>query len=164
MSRRISRSITINATPAISNLSPLDVNISKPSDPLIGNDDAGTGDENNTPGSSATIQSSDRPQRGFDRRGGDVGDTYDNDTSFEEFARLEINGNWYLISDPENWGVHFKFIKTATTEAMIGRDVNGDGDQFDDITEAMVGFDGNGDGDTSDVLSFWDDNGSTSSN
>lgn len=47
---------------------------------------------------------------------------------------------------------------------MIGRDVNGDGDQFDDITEAMVGFDGNGDGDTSDVLSFWDDNGSTSSN
>jgi hypothetical protein len=47
---------------------------------------------------------------------------------------------------------------------MVGRDINGDGDQLDDITEAMVGFDGNGDGDTSDVLSFWYDNGSTSSN
>jgi hypothetical protein len=164
MSRRISRTISINAMPAIPNPSPLDVNIPKPSDPLIGNDDAGTGDENNTPGSPATIQSSDRPQRGFGRKGGDIGDTYDNDTSFEEFARLQINGNWYLISDPENWGVHFKFIKTATTEAMVGRDINGDGDQLDDITEAMVGFDGNGDGDTSDVLSFWYDNGSTSSN
>ncbi len=163
MSRRISRSINVNATPAMT-LSALDVTINKPSDPLIGNDDAGTGDENNTPTSSGNIQSGDRPQRGFDRRGGDVGDTYDNDTSFEEFARLEINGKWYLISDPENWGVHFKFIKKATTESMLGRDVNGDGDQFDDITEAMVGFDGNGDGDTSDVLSFWGDNGSTSSN
>ena len=164
MSRRISRVISINATPALPNPSPLDVNISKPSDPLIGNDDAGTGDENNTPSSSGTIQSSDKPQRGFDRRGGDVGDTYDNNTSFEEFARLEINGQWYLISDPENWGVHFKFIKTATVEAMVGRDMNGDGDQFDDITEAMLGYDANGDGDTSDVLSFWNDNGSTSSN
>lgn len=163
MSRRISRVININATPAMT-LSLLDRNINKPSDPLIGNDDAGTGDENNTPSSSGNIQSGDDPTRGFDRRGGDVGDTYDNDTSFEEFARLEINGKWYLISDPENWGVHFKFVKTATTEAMLGRDVNGDGDQFDDITEAMVGFDGNGDGDTNDVLSFWGNNGSTSSN
>ena len=164
MSRRINRTIAINANPAL-NLSVLDINIAFPGDKRIGNDDAGTRDENNDPyGNGGVIRSSDRPTRSFHLQGGGAGSTYDNDTSFEEFARLEIDGTWYLISDPEPWFVHFIFNKENVSEASWGMDTNGDGDQLDQVNEANIGQDLNGDGDQTDVVTRWQDNNTTSAN
>lgn len=164
MSRRIKRTIVISANPAL-NVSALDKNIALPGDKKIGNDDAGTGDENNDPyGNGGVIRSGDRPTRGFGLQGGGAGSTYDNDTSFEEFARLEIDGSWYLISDPEPWFVHFKFNKENVSEASWGLDTNGDGDQLDQVNEANIGQDLNGDGDQTDIVTRWKDNNTTSAN
>lgn len=162
MSRRIQITDTSNANPPL-NIA-VDTNSSFPNDPLIGNDDAGTGDENNTPNSSGVISSVDVPTRTLTFAGGDVGQNYNVDLQFQEFARVEINGQWYLLSDAEDWRVTFKATKEAVTESLWNIDANRDGDLADDISEAQAGLDGNGDGDRADTLSYWSNNGTTSSN
>jgi len=164
MSRRISRNINIQSTPALI-LPNLDKNIIFPGDKVVGNDDAGTGDEDNDPYSrSGTILSADRPTRSFMLQGGSAGDTYQNNTSFEEFARLEINGKWFLISDPEPWFVNFNFIKLNISETDWSIDVNGDGDTNDIVLEVDIGRDTNGDGDSNDSVSRWHNNNSNAKN
>jgi hypothetical protein len=163
VSRRIARVMTVTAANPALTLSALDVNINFPSDPVVGNDDAGPGDENNDPYSGA-MTSVDAPSRSFRLQGGNVGQTYRNQTSFQEFVRLELGGAWVVISDADPWSVDFRFIKRAVTETLWGGDFNGDGDTNDDITEAMLGVDTNGDGDTGDVVGYWDDNSSVAAN
>lgn len=163
VSRRIARTMTVTAANPALTLSALDVNISFPSDAAVGNDDAGTSDENNNPYSGA-MTSVDAPARTFRLQGGNVGQTYRNQTSFQEFVRLELGGAWVVISDADAWSVDFRFIKRAVTETLWGADFNGDGDTNDDITEAMLGVDTNGDGDTGDVVGYWDDNSSVAAN
>jgi hypothetical protein len=167
MSRRISRTITVNADPMLA-VPANDINISFPSNPLVGNDDSFPFPENNNPYSTnGQLGGFDEPNRGFNRKGGDVGSTYDNDTSFEEFTRVEINGKWYLLSDPDPWGVRFKFKKIAVSESLWGIDTNQDGDANDLVREddpSVTGRDMNGDGDMDDVVSIWLDDSSTISN
>lgn len=164
MSRRISRNINIQANPALI-LPNLDKNIIFPGDKVVGNDDSGTGDEDNDPYSrSGTILSSDRPTRSFTLQGGVTGDTYQNNTSFEEFSRLEISGNWFLISDPEPWFVNFNFIKQNISENDWSFDANGDGDTNDIVSEQGIGRDTNGDGDSNDSVSRWNNNNTNTQN
>jgi hypothetical protein len=169
----ISRRIIIRAstTPPGLPLACIDNPVNYPNDPAIGNDDAGTGDEDNDPYSApglGQLLGDDTPMRpgpnGGALRYGHVGDMYQSQLWFEEFARLELDGRWYIISDPLPWRVDFRLQKVMITEALWGQDVNGDGDLLDVVTEAMVGTDTNADGDVTDVVGFWDNNGSTSAN
>jgi len=165
ISRRISRQINVTAANPALTLSCLDQNISFPADARVGNDDTSTGDENNDPYSNPSLLTSvDTPTRTFGLQGGNVGQTYENLTNFQEFARLNLDSTWYTISVPEAWSVQFRFIKTQVTEALWNVDANGDGDKLDNITEAMLGIDTNGDGDQADAVGYWADNGSTSGN
>ena len=174
----ISRRIAIRAetSPSGLALACLDNTDDFPTDPVEGNDDAGTGDpEDNNPYSSPNIgklTGDDSPARSGPNNGalsnGNVGDTYRTRLWFQEFARLQLgpsgSAKWYVISDPLLWRVEYKFKKIQVTEALWGIDANGDGDQLDDITEAMIGIDTNGDGDQSDNIGYWDNDGSTSAN
>ncbi len=96
--------------------------------------------------------------------GGDINSTYDNETNFEEFARIEINGIWYIISDSDSWGIHWKFKKEIVTEASWNLDMNNDGDMNDNITEQFINRDTDGDGNISGFITRWADNGSVTSN
>lgn len=164
MSRRISRVMNVNAANPMLALPALDVDIPFPPDLAVGNDDAGTGDENNNPYPSGKLRSVDTPSRLFELQGGNVGSTYSNLTLFEEFARLELMGTWHVISDPRPWSVSFQFSKVQVTEAFWNIDANGDGDMNDNVTEAMLGIDTNGDGDMNDDVGYWSDDGSFSFN
>jgi hypothetical protein len=157
--------MTVLANNPLLTLPVLDINIAFPADPLVGNDDSNVGDENNNPyANAAKLTSRDEPRRWFRLQGGNLGDTYLNETRFQEFTRLELAGTWHVISDPRPWRVDFRFIKTQVTEALWGIDANGDGDMADNITEAMLGADTNGDGDMADDVGYWTNNGTTSAN
>jgi len=146
-------------------LVPEDTNTNFPSDPVIGNDDATPFDETNNPYANAgKLTSVDPPARTQRLLGGHIGDTYRSQLWFQEFARLEIEGVWHVISDPLLWRVDFRMIKRQVTEAMWNRDYNGDGDVNDNVTEALAGGDLNGDMDNNDLVGFWDDNGSVAAN
>ena len=83
---------------------------------LTGNDDAGTGDEDNDPYSNPDIGllvGRDTPTRVMKHNEGANGNTVEWRLHFVEFARLEINGKWYLISDQSPWRVHYKLKKTG---------------------------------------------------
>ena len=83
---------------------------------VAGNDDAGVGDEDNNPYSAPHIGKLwgiDRPSRGIKHSEGSNGDTVEWRLHFREFARLEINGKWYLISDYFPWRVHYKLKKAS---------------------------------------------------
>jgi hypothetical protein len=165
MSRRITIRSTNNATSPPLPPVAVDGNDCYPSDPVVGNDDAGTGDENNDPyASSGQLNSVDTPTRDQRLQGGVVGNTYRTQLWFQEFARLEIQGTWVVISDPLSWRVDIRYVKVQVTEALWAADINGDGDMNDVVTEAMVGQDTNGDGDMNDVVGYWDNDGSTSAN
>lgn len=170
ISRRIAVRSTI--TPSTLTLVCWDNLANYPADPEVGNDDAGVGDpEENDPYSAPALgqlTGFDKPARqgpgdGF-LQNGHVGDTYQVQLWFQDFARLELGGRWFVISDPLPWRVDFRFIKVQITEALWNGDVNHDGDMQDDVTEAMLGADQNGDRDQLDNVGFWDDNGSISAN
>ncbi len=117
-----------------------------PADDVEGNDDAGTGDETNDPYANIGILTGmDSPTRGVFQSAGNIGDTVSIHMHFREFARLEINGTWYRISDFYPWRIHFEFIKRDEN------DPNNDGNTND-------AQDLNGDGDANDVI--WNNNGS----
>ncbi len=169
MSRRIA--VRAATTPAGLALGCVDNMDNFPANLAIGNDDAGTGDEDNDPYSAPAagqITSIDVPGRQGPGNGsltnGNVGNTYRSQLWFQEFARINLRNRWFVISGNVLWRVDFRFIKRQVTEALWGLDVNGDGDMNDNVTEAMLGVDANGDGDLNDNVGFWDDNNSTSAN
>ena len=97
---------------------------------------------------------------------GNIGDTYEVKKDFQEFARVQLGkpgtAVWYVISDPFQWGIDYKFKAKALTEISLGIDVDGDGHLFSNITEAFMGQDYDGDGRKATDVTYWDDNGSTS--
>lgn len=112
MSRRIAIRAETNANNPALTLGCLDNTDNFPADPIIGNDDAGPGDEDNDPyANGGTLKSFDPPMRTFSLGGGNVGDTYMSRLWFQEFARLQIGNSWFVISDPLRWRVEFRFIK-----------------------------------------------------
>lgn len=83
---------------------------------LVGNDDAGTGDEDNNPYTAphvGELWGIDRPARSLAHTAGADGNTVEWRLHFKEFARLEINRKWYLISDEFPWRVHLKMKKVS---------------------------------------------------
>lgn len=86
-----------------------------PSVEVVGNDDKHTGDENNDPyANGGVITSTDSPTRTPFHNEGSIGDTFEIRLQFGEFARVELDGNWYKISDFHNWKIHFLFRKDFT--------------------------------------------------
>jgi len=102
-----------------------------PADPVKGNDDVGVNDEVNTP-TQGQIISWDNPRLPPVRDdGGQVGDTIEIRMQFQEFARLEIEGKWYVVSDPVPWRHHVKLIKAD--EAADNQDYNNNGNRTDKL-------------------------------
>jgi hypothetical protein len=120
-----------------------------PSSTLAGNDDKGVTDEDGDPYSDPDkgfIRSEDNVSRILGNALGATGNTLEIRNHFQEFARLELDGHWYNISDPLSWRIHLKFKKAS--EAADAIDYNADGDQTDtlwindgsDITLDNTGF------------------------
>jgi hypothetical protein len=164
MSRRIRIRATIPNPPFNPPFLP-DTSTNFPVNPVVGNDDAGVADETNNPYSNfGVITSVDSPTRPLTLGGGNIGDSYRSQLWFQEFARLEIEGTWTVISDPLLWRVDYMLQKQSVTEMLWNIDVNGDGDLLDVVTEADLGQDTNGDGDMNDNVGYWENNGSASAN
>lgn len=168
MSRRLQRTITLGGDIAAGAMpgGSLDQNTSFPDNPIVGNDDAyGSPNPATDPYSNGgNLQSLDTPTRTLTFVGGNAGATYLNVSSFQEFARLEINGKWYLISDVDPWTVNFRFSKIEVNEAFWNFDANQDGDTADAISEQQVNQDLNRNGSSSDNLSIWINNNSDTQN
>lgn len=62
---------------------------------------------------------------------GNVGDAVEIRFHFRSFARLEIAGKWFKISDDDPWRVHLKLRKAS--EAADGINHNGDDDMNDQV-------------------------------
>lgn len=87
---------------------------SYPTNPLEGNDDSGTGDENNNPyGNSGIITSHDGPQFYLPFSTGTDNQTFTVQFHFQEFVRLNLGANWYAVSDHHLWRTHFNFKKIS---------------------------------------------------
>ncbi len=83
-----------------------------PSSDIVGNDDAHDTDETNNPYTGGgRITSTDTPTSAPQHVEGNLGDTFDLRDHFGEFARVELDGNWYRISDYHDWRIHFIFEK-----------------------------------------------------
>jgi len=105
-----------------------------PSDDTCGNDDPGTIDEDNDPYTEphkGCVWSIDNPHQNSRHLEGEVGNTWEKRVHFRAFARLNIGGSWYRISDWYLWKVHLKFKKQNESEATWNLDFNGDGDKLD---------------------------------
>jgi hypothetical protein len=85
--------------------------------PIVGNDDAGTGDpEDNDPyhdPNKGKLTGTDQPTRVMPHAAGADGNTVEWRLHFLEFTRLEISGKWFRISDDFPWRVHIKMKKVA---------------------------------------------------
>jgi hypothetical protein len=85
-----------------------------PAAPETGNDDAGTGDENNDPyANHGVITSQDNPRRPYQDALGANGDTIEQHLQFREFARLEFHRTIWKVSNFVPWRVHFRVRKVA---------------------------------------------------
>jgi len=82
-----------------------------PANPVLGNDDSSTGDENNDPYNNSVLKGVDRPSLGIAHSAASNGDTYEWRLHFREFTRLELEGVWHRISDDFLWRIHLKFKK-----------------------------------------------------
>ncbi len=105
-----------------------------PSDGVCGNDDVGTADEDNDPYSApnaGAVYGIDNPKRSPYHSEGNLNNTFEIRNHMRAFARLELGGTWYRISDWYLWKTHFKFKKQNESEATWNKDFNGDGDKFD---------------------------------
>jgi TANFOR domain-containing protein len=168
VSRRYNAVLVHNAVNPPLTLGAVEANMALPANLVIGNDDAGTTDpEDNNPYNIplGKIKGWDAPSMAHALQGGQVGDTYRFQVFMQEFIRLQLgdgaSGSWFVISEPCNWQVDFRFIKVQVTE-RLWRDLDGDPSTNLNITETMWGRDLNGDGDLLDNVGFWDDNNSTS--
>lgn len=105
-----------------------------PESDIVGNDDASVGDEDNdpyAPAHIAKITSWDEPEAGPKHAKGAVGDQIEIRSQFREFARLNLDAQWYRISDFQEWQVDFKLTKRLVSEDAEMLDLNGDGDRED---------------------------------
>ena len=103
-----------------------------PTNVAAGNDDAHVGDEDNDPYRAPFIgklRSRDLGKAAIRWAEGQVGDTIELRRHFRDFARLEIAGKWYKISDFFEWRLHLKLRKAS--EAADGQNYNADDDQVD---------------------------------
>jgi hypothetical protein len=83
---------------------------------LVGNDDAGHGDEDNNPYTApdtGKLVGMDTPNRIMTHDKGANDDTVEWRLHFIEFTRLDIGGKWYRISDDFPWRLHIKMKKVA---------------------------------------------------
>lgn len=123
MSRQISRVIADPAGLRAGNC--LYTNVNFPANIAEGNDDANFNDEKDDPFAAGVIPatgravaagflgSEDRPSRRLPHALGAVGDTIELQLRFREFARLEYNQTWWLISNRQPWFVTFRAQKNA---------------------------------------------------
>jgi hypothetical protein len=112
---------------------PPPVNVSSyPSDGVEGNDDTTDAtDEINDPyGNSGKLIAADNPGIGIAHSAGSDNDTYELRLHFREFARLEIAGTWYRISDYFLWKYHIKFKKVAGKWINDGSAITNDNEGF----------------------------------
>jgi hypothetical protein len=109
---------------------PISGTIAYPTNDVEGNDDRGTADETNDPYSdNGELTGADAPNEGVEHSSGVNGNTFELRLHFREFARLEIAGTWYRISDYQLWRVHLKFIRTTgvwvNNSSVLALDNNG---------------------------------------
>ncbi len=107
-----------------------------PSDDVCGNDDGTTSDENNDPYNAphqGSVFGEDEPSTASPHSEGNLNNTWEKRLHMRGFARLEICGTWYRISDWYLWKTHFKFKKQNESEATWGLDFNDDGDTNDTV-------------------------------
>jgi hypothetical protein len=113
-----------------------------PSNLLVGNDDTHPNEltfpEDNDPYTAPRlreIHAYDSPSfpyyHGGPNADGSVGDTFEFREHFQEFARVELDGNWYVISAPLLWRFLNKIIKAS--ESNDGVDYDGDGAQDKEV-------------------------------
>ena len=116
-----------------------------PTNDACGNDDVGTGDpEDNDPYNApyaGAIHGPDNPTRGPFHSEGALGDTFEIRQQFRGFARVELNGTWYRISDWFLWRIHFKCKKQNENEKTWNLNFNGDG-TIDDVNVPVWRDDG----------------------
>jgi hypothetical protein len=103
-----------------------------PTNSLEGNDDSGGAAQNPY----ATLPlgmllDTDFIQSHIASTAGSVGGVMESVKHFREFARLEINGKWYRISDYTLLRMHVKLRKKS--ESAAGQDLNADGDMNDTV-------------------------------
>jgi IPT/TIG domain-containing protein len=91
-----------------------------PTDDRIGNDDGRDDDEDNDPysGNIGKLTSEDNPSERFTFGELNTGDNIELRTQFSEFARLEIQGTWYRISDFANWRLHINIVKVGDIQIL----------------------------------------------
>jgi hypothetical protein len=84
---------------------------------IVGNDDALTGDpEDNDPYTNPNkgkLTGFDRPKRSIGHNVGADGNTVEWRLHFLEFARLEIGGKWFRISDDFPWRTHIRMKRVG---------------------------------------------------
>jgi hypothetical protein len=134
--RRVVNPDSIVFDPALHDITKYTTYLNYPSDDVCGNDDKTADDEYNDPYTvpyAGAVCGEDAPQRTPYHSEGNLNNTFEIRNHMRAFARLNIGGKWYRISDWYLWKVHFKFKKQNESEATWGLDFNGDGDQLDTV-------------------------------
>jgi hypothetical protein len=93
-----------------------------PTSSAEGNDDTHTYGEGNDPysiDSLGKLRSSDHPSVPMFAHTGSILDTYEERYHFREFVRIELNGNWYRMSEYNPWRVHYKYEKRYVDGSFI---------------------------------------------
>lgn len=97
----------------LDNIQPgVNIPVSYPTDDTLGNDDYRTDDEDDDPYNGpypGKLQGADIPAWGMRNTTGVDGDTFEQRLHAQEFARLELLGSWFRISDFVLWRFHEKF-------------------------------------------------------
>ena len=127
-----------------------------PSIATCGNDDRSQTTEVNAPTvEDPSLEDNDLVQNFVLHALGAVNDTLEFRLHFVEFARVEIGGQWYVVSNRLNWRVHFKFKKGNAPET----NPNGHYYAGDEHVNAL---DFNNNGTTDDIaVPIWLNDGST---
>jgi hypothetical protein len=105
-----------------------------PKDPVVGNDDDHTDDEDDYPydqGRRSWLKSWDRPSMTLRHARGKAGDTFERRVHFSEFTRIDLGLRWLRISDDFPWRVHFCFKHDGTRWQNNGSVTEDNNDDFD---------------------------------
>jgi hypothetical protein len=103
-----------------------------PDNDVEGNDDSNEPSQN--PYEVATLlklNDEDRVRFNVATSAGNVGNFYRCFRQFKQFARLEVAGKWYRISDFKLMRIHAQFKKAS--EVTLNQDLNSDGDKLDEV-------------------------------
>jgi len=144
ISRRVRQSYRINGAPV--NVAGIRATVAYPGDDRIGNDDGHAGDEDDDPYNApdaGSLTSVDTPVCSFVPGEQNVGDTLELRIHFGEFARLELDGNWYRISDFANWRLHIALVKHTDQQllafgAMGAANANAVGPGADAVLDSAI--------------------------